>query len=215
MATRGTLVVITGGNGTGKDTISPLLATRLTADGMPTKPIYGPGMSDTTRALQRLIFHPKDRPKSPYAMALTYYAVHAEAASLIEQDLEAGISVVLNRGPETTWLYNVLMAGLDGYPELRTIFDQLLGQLKPLATLLLDAPVTTTLARANQQQTTDQWQQEDLRKHERRRQNYLKLAKTEIGWHVIDASGPIDEVVGLAYRKIVGILALTKDEGRS
>ena len=111
-------------------------------------------------------------------------------------------NIILNRGPETTLLYNVLARGLDHcYPELVMIYDQINRRLSPDLVVLLDTSVEIALARAAKQATTDQFQQHSIYVHENRRQLYLELA-SKYGWMIVDSTPPAEDVVDTVWQLV-------------
>jgi len=209
MQTRGKLIMIHGGNGTGKDTIGPRLARALTEANHPATYLYEPQANAACKNLQEIILYKERSPASRYALALTYFAIHAEAIeTVLLPRLLAGETLVSNRGPADTLVYNVLASGLaQEYPELLQVYQHQQDTLQPDLTLLFDAPVEIALARAQQgQASTDQFQQHDLEVHQRRREAYLQQAQTE-QWRVIDVTPPQDQVLHAALQTCLPIFS--------
>ena len=69
------------------------------------------------------------------------------------------------------------------------------GALRPDCTVLLDAPVSTGMARAQARGDLDRFEQEDLEFFERVRSAYLTMARESSGrYRVIDASASLEQV---------------------
>ncbi len=213
---QGKCFVLTGPNGGGKSTAGPQIAAKLTADGHKTVYIYGPGVTPPATALASLVKSQETSPSSKFSQSLVWLAQHAESLEHIRETyLDQGVHVILDRGPETTWVYNIngiledreltaanavitaLYGANDGIPHS--------GMLTVDAMLVFDVPIETALVRMKQQSETDQFQDAAREEHERRRQTYLNAQfgqRTE----VIDASQPIETVVTTCTSYITGIL---------
>lgn len=209
MSSRGKLIMIHGGNGTGKDTVGPRLAEQLSQHGLPTTYLYEPHANQACKNLQEIILYQEKSPASLYAMALTYFALHAEAVeTVLLPRLASGENIISNRGPADTLVYNALATGIaHRYPELEQVYQGLQTALQPDLTLLFDAPVEITLARAGTQPATDQFQSHTAEVHQRRRRAYLEQAAKE-QWQVIDVTTTLDQVQASAWSAICRVLAL-------
>jgi dTMP kinase len=115
---------------------------------------------------------------------------------VIKPALAAGKVVVSDRFFDATTVYQGYARGCD-LDLILQIHQIVLGDLRPDLTLILDLPVETGLERAWQrihsrsgELPEDRFEKEALEFHERVRQGYLTLARSEPDrFRVIDASG--------------------------
>lgn len=208
MARRGSLFFLTGINGAGKGEQRTRLVERLQIEGYEATAFYGPQLTEASTNLQKLILnpHPPARFHSRYAEANAYLTVHAEAAGMLEELLQEEKVFVIDRGPETAFVYNVLGRGLQSYAGLVQIYREVRDRNAPTGIILLDVPVIESLKRGKQQSTTDHFQEEKVEEYERRRQAYLQLASEEEGWIIIDATPSIEEVAETIWSRVKPLL---------
>jgi dTMP kinase len=192
---RGQLYIITGINGVGKQTASTMLMERLVALGQTVERHYGPHITGSAQQVYDSLLSQTGKFNDPYAAALAFFSVHAEVAPHIAKRLNSGTNIILDRGPESTWVYQVVEQRLETSLELRHIYDRIMQQLNPTTIFLLDAPVGIAMGRAKQQHRTDHIQKQSVHRHERRRQAYLHLANQNPHWQLIDANRPINHIV--------------------
>ncbi len=205
MQQRGKVWLITGINGAGKGSAGQRAVELLAEQGVVVSYVYGPGLSTATRWMQQIVLDEVISPKDRFAQALLYFAIHAEVAATLAVRLERGENILLDRGPETTLIYNVLEAGLDENQALLSTFAQIRDTLAPALTMLLDLPAEVALARSGKQKITDQFQTVGMEKYERRRELYRQLAQQEKGWVMVDATRPLEEVA----REVAGFMLAT------
>ena len=78
---------------------------------------------------------------------------------------------------------------------MRRLEELVQGSLRPNYTLLLDAPVSTGMARARGRGELDRFEQEAIDFFERVRETYLQLAQGSTDrYRIIDASVPLEAV---------------------
>lgn len=213
---KGICIVITGPNGGGKSTAGPLIAQKLTEAGHETVYLYGPGVTEAAKALASLVKNKDTSPSSKFSQALVWLAQHAESLRYISDEyIEKGINVILDRGPETTWIYNI-NGILDGreLEGANGVLNALYGMndgtnrpavLRPELVLVFDLPIETAMVRMGQQSETDQFQDAATEEHERRRTTYVRSSfgqRTKL----IDASGPLETVVEASVAEILPLL---------
>jgi thymidylate kinase len=187
------LIVITGMNGVGKEVVSTRAAEILHEQGIAATRVYEPRLTPSAAAVQDIILREGTRPQDPFAMALYYFGIHADVLGVIRQIRPNYDVVIADRGPETAWVYNVLGSGLENDPTLAHVYYRLRDIFAISGTVLLDAPVEICLKRAKGQAITDQFQDEEVAKHQRRRGIFKAVALRE-GWAVVDAEPPIEVV---------------------
>lgn len=213
----GKCIVITGPNGGGKSTAGPRIAEELTVAGHETVYLYGPGVTAPAKALASLVKSRDTSPASKFSQALVWLAQHAESLEHIRREyIEKGIHVILDRGPETTWIYNI-NGILDGreLEGANGVLNALYGVndgtnrpavLRPELVLVFDLPIETALVRMGQQDETDQFQDAARDEHERRRTTYVSSVFGQ-RTQVLDASQSLEAVVADAVTKSLAVLA--------
>jgi thymidylate kinase len=195
----GRLVILTGVNGAGKGTIGPLAAEKLSQEtGKTWAYIHGPKANGYTNRVREITLDPdpKRRPKGLIADALLWFSQHAESAMVVDEKRQEGISVILDRGPETTLVYNVWGPRLQRqFGWLEKIYEELLiQQFRPDLGIVLDIEVEEILARSKGQSATDHYQEQEIGKHRDRRELFLCLGRQD-GWIIVDAMPSIEEVL--------------------
>jgi|GEM_PF-3958619 len=197
MTSQPLLVVLTGINGAGKDTLAPLVAEWLDGQqGYPAQFIYAPKVTPSSTAFRQAVLD--GRPQSPLAETLGYYAQHAESDRyLAELQRTRPQHLVINRGPETTLVYNAIANELkgDALKLAYLAYDVIAAELQPTITLLLSVDLPTSRARAALQAETDYIQERDDAYYERMIAAYRDLAETRPNWETVDARAPVADTL--------------------
>ena len=186
----GAFITVEGGEGSGKSTQSELLARSLTASGRHVLRLREPGGTDLGESLRELLLH-RRADMSSEAELLLFLAARAELVrSVIRPALDDGTIVICDRFADSTFAYQGYGRGLD-LERLRQLNDWATGGLVPDLTVLLDLPVVAGLQRKHTE--TDVFQLEDVEFHQRVRQGYLALARSEPSrWLVTDGTTSIE-----------------------
>jgi len=186
----GAFITFEGGEGSGKSTQSELLARSLTASGRHVLRLREPGGTDLGESLRELLLH-RRADMSSEAELLLFLAARAELVrSVIRPALDDGTIVICDRFADSTFAYQGYGRGLD-LERLRQLNDWATGGLVPDLTVLLDLPVVAGLQRKHTE--TDVFQLEDVEFHQRVRQGYLALARSEPSrWLVTDGTTSIE-----------------------
>lgn len=195
MSTRGLFITVEGGEGVGKSTNIAFLEQQLRDRGVDLLVTREPGGSKLGEALRQLLLGVGDEPVDPMAELLLMFAARAQHISTrIEPALAAGRWVVCDRFTDATYAYQCGGRGIDR-KAVNALEKLVQGQLRPDCTLLLDAPVSTGMARARERGDLDRFEQEELAFFERVRATYLELAEDSSGrYRIIDASQSLDDV---------------------
>jgi len=207
MSRAGRLIILTGINGVGKTEQATRLEKRAKEEGAQLQNIHVLKSNPAVTAMRSVVLAPETHPTSQWSEVLAFYSMHAETAEqVVVPKLEAGENILLDRGPDSTHVYNYISQGLDKtHPELGEIYERLMAVLQPDLVILLDAPSEVTLQRAAQQGETDYLQDHEKAVHEQRRQGFLSLAKTS-GWQIVDATKSIDEVADAVWSLVSSTL---------
>jgi thymidylate kinase len=195
MPQRGKLIILTGINGVGKDEQAARLTERVEQAGRHLENMHVLKSCPGVTAMRSLVLGEETHFSSKMAEALAFFSMHYESAEQVVKPLvSSGGVVLLNRGPETTFVYNILGNGLeDSSPELFSLYEGVMKILSPDLVILLDTSVAVAKERMVKQSETDGWQNSDTAAYELRRKHFLKLAE-QPNWKIVDATPSIDEV---------------------
>lgn len=207
-------IVFEGIDGCGKSTQAKMLATGLEMFGesvlLTKEPggsrtvlsTSGPGISDTTGdRFRKSIFSQIGPYITPLSRAFLFSADRAEhVADTIRPALADGRTVICDRYR----LSNLTYQYADGVPSetLRTIDDIACQGVHPDRYLLLDVPVDIAVSRATER---NYYEKRGRRYHERVREAYLSLARTEPNVLLIDGTGSENDVAELVWGAVQDI----------
>lgn len=195
MSTRGLFITVEGGEGVGKSTNIAFLEQHLRERGVDLLVTREPGGSKLGETLRQLLLDVDEEPVDPMAELLMMFAARAQhIKTRIEPALSAGRWVLCDRFTDATYAYQ---CGGRGIPRsaVAALEELVQGQLRPDCTLLLDAPVSTGMARARERGELDRFEREELAFFERVRATYLDLAQSSSGrYRIVDASQSLEAV---------------------
>ena len=189
-------ITFEGIEGSGKSTQIRLLAdffTRVSRNCVVTRE---PGGTEIGKKIRSILLDSMNATITPFTELLLYEADRTQhIAEVIRPALAAGKIVLCDRFFDATVVYQGYVRGTN-LDLIDHIHEAILKGLKPDLTFLLDCPVDIGLERAwkrianmSGKAKEDRFEQEAVHFHEKIRQGYLKLAKTEPGrFHVIDAT---------------------------
>jgi dTMP kinase len=195
MSARGLFITVEGGEGDGKSTNIAFLEKQLVGRGVDLVVTREPGGSSLGERVRQLLLAVDEEAIDAMAELLLVFAARAQHIStLIEPTLAAGKWVLCDRFTDATYAYQCGGRGIDRATV--SALEQLVqGELRPDCTLLLDAPVSTGMARAQGRGELDRFEREELAFFERVRATYLELAQTSSGrYRIIDAGQPLEIV---------------------
>ena len=193
---RGHLITIEGGEGTGKSTQTRLLCEGLSARGIDVLATREPGGAPGAEDIRKLLTCGDVGRWDAMSEALLHFAARREHVTrTIQPALDAGRWVVSDRFADSTMAYQGYGHGL-GRQAVARLHQLAIGDLAPELTLILDLAAAVGLARAAARAgAEDRYERLDLSFHERLRAGFLEIASAEPGrCVVIDATGEIGDV---------------------
>ena len=192
---RGAFISFEGGDGVGKSTQIALLADRLSKAGREIVVTREPGGSAGAESIRALLVTGGADRWSPLAEALLMYAARADHLEKTINPARARGAVVLSdRFSDSSMSYQGI-AGSLGERAISALEVLVVGADGPQLTIILDAPVAATLARAQVRGGDHRFEAKGAAYQEHVRQAFLAIAARSPGrCAVIDASRPIDVV---------------------
>ena len=193
---RGKLVALEGGEGTGKSTQSRMLVEALRTRGFPVVATREPGGTIGAEAIRALLLDPPGEGWGARAEALLFAAARADHVErLIAPALQRGEWVVCDRFVDSSRAYQGGAGGLGdtAISQLHAIGS---GGLRPDMTLVVDVPAERTAARLalRDGSDSDAIGGRDGAYHAAVRDRFLSIAGNDDRVHLIDGDGTPDEV---------------------
>ncbi|MBM3517485.1 MAG: dTMP kinase [Alphaproteobacteria bacterium] len=177
--TRGRLITIEGGEGTGKSTQARLLGEHLAQSGLDPLVTREPGGTPAAEELRRLLVEGGAH-WTVMSEALLHYAARCEHIERrVRPALDAGRWVVCDRFSDSTMAYQGYGLGL-GRRVVERLHRLVLGDFVPDLTIVLDLPVEVGLARAVHRAGgagRSRYEAMDVAFHERLRVAFLEIAR--------------------------------------
>ncbi|MET0533602.1 MAG: dTMP kinase [Steroidobacter sp.] len=197
--TRGKFITIEGGEGVGKSTQIVALRDLLAARGIEVVFTREPGGTRRAERIRELLLETTDETMPSICELLLVFAgrsTHIE--NVIRPALERGAWVVCDRFTDATYAYQGGGRGV-AREQIATLEKLVQRELQPDLTLLLDAPLDISSARASARNaaagSSDRFEREQREFFERVRAAYLDRARAEPNRFVlIDASASMDVV---------------------
>jgi dTMP kinase len=202
-------ITFEGGEGAGKSTHVRGLGEAIRRLGEMVILTREPGGSPGAEEIRALLVGGAVARWDACAEALLHYAARRDHVErTIKPALAAGQWVISDRFSDSTLAYQGYGHGL-GRDWVETLHRQVLGELRPALTLILDIPVDLGLARAAQRRSDSKTTSEDRYErmgrdfHERLREGFLDIARRDPRrCAVIDAERPVDEVASTVRRVV-------------
>jgi dTMP kinase len=205
---RGKFITIEGAEGAGKSSNLDFIQHFLQHAGKRVRRTREPGGTVLSEQIRQLLLQPRDDGMDETAELLLMFAARAEhLAKCIVPALEQGEWVLCDRFTDATDAYQGAGRGLDR-TTIRCLEEMVQQGLKPDLTLLLDVPVETGLARANQRSQADRFERENRLFFDRVRAEYLRLAQAEPDRiKRVDAAVPLPQVQDQIRRILARFIA--------
>jgi dTMP kinase len=200
-------ITFEGGEGTGKSTQVKLLAEQLRAEGKKVVTTREPGGTPEAEALRALLVSGDISRWSAEAEALLNYAARdSHLANVIRPALADGKTVICDRFMDSTRAYQGFAGGASTF-----LIDELersiVGTARPALTLVFDLDPRLGLGRAKLRgdPVEDRYERKGLAFHQRLRDGFLAIAKSEPNrCKLIDASQSIEDVAHQVWQACHG-----------
>jgi len=196
----GKFITLEGGEGVGKSTQLKVVQAILRQAGLPVVMTREPGGTERAERIRELLLARDKEPMPPSCELLLMFAARAtHLHNVIKPALQRGDWVVCDRFTDASYAYQGYGRGLP-IEDIRELERIVHSDIQPDLTLLLDAPVTLGMQRAQQRsasgtQETDRFETEQLAFFERVRLGYnIRAGEHASRFRIIDASQPLDTV---------------------
>ncbi|MGE0486569.1 MAG: dTMP kinase [Gammaproteobacteria bacterium] len=188
-------ITLEGIEGVGKTTAVSHVVSQLRGCGREVVATREPGGTGLGERIRSLLLDPAVTDMQPVTELLLMFAARAQhLGEVIEPALARGQWVVCDRFTDATYAYQGGGRGLDA-TLIRQAEAMVHPSRQPDLTLLLDAPTTIALGRAQARGAADRFERERVDFFERVRDSYLERAQRyPQRFAVIDASRALDEV---------------------
>ena len=193
-------VVLDGPDGCGKTTQAKLLAQWLQEQGVPTELFRDPGGTAIGEKIRQVLLNPEHIVMSTATEVMLYMAARAQLwAEKIAPALKSNKCVILDRWLSSTCAYQGF-AGSFGMEKIIKIAADCLERVWPDLTIILDVDLETGANRLKAQ--PDRMEQKGKEYHQRVREGFLKLAKSQENFTVVDGSDDIETI----HKKVIEIV---------
>ncbi len=196
MTVRGRFITLEGGEGAGKSTQQRRLAAWLRRRGLDVTETREPGGSPGAEEIRGLLVTGAAGRWDAMTEALLHFAARRDhLLQTVEPALSRGSWVVSDRFADSTMAYQGYGHGL-GRDAITTLYDLVVGTLRPDLTLVLDLPVAEGLGRAKERaDNEDRYERMDMAFHERLREGFHDIvARAPERCVLIDASADEEAV---------------------
>jgi dTMP kinase len=200
---RGTFISFEGIEGTGKSTLTGLLANHLREKGFTVTETAEPGGTAISQKIREILLSPAHTEMDAVTELLLYNASRVQhIRQIILPALERGEIVVTDRFIDSTVAYQGFGRGID--PGLIEDLDRIAtNRMRPDITILLDIDAASGLSRNRKANKSDRLELEDISFHERVREGFVAIASKEPERiKLVDCSGSLEEV----NAKVAGII---------
>jgi len=186
----GIFLTIEGIEGVGKTTAVKFIQKYLTQIKLAFVITREPGGTGVAEQIRQILLTPNSAETiTPDAELLLMFASRAQHLQhFIKPNLESGKAVISDRFVDASYAYQGGGRQIDK-ARIETLEQWILGEVRPHATILLDAPPALGLARAKHRGPHDRIEQEKIDFFERVRAAYLVRAEEDPKrFHVLDAT---------------------------
>jgi dTMP kinase len=194
---QGKFIVLDGPDGCGKTTQTKLLVDWLKDKGVAVETFREPGGTAIGEKVRQILLNPNHIAMSTSAEVMLYMAARVQLwAEKIAPALEKNQCVVLDRWLSSTCAYQGYAGGF-AMEKVIKIAEDCLGRPWPDLTIILDVDLETASQRLNR--NLDRMERKGDGYHQKVREGFLKLAREQKDFFVIDATQDIDAV----HKKVI------------
>ena len=191
----GKFITVEGIEGVGKSSNVDFLRQAIEKRGFKVLTSREPGGTPMAERIREMLIEHGDEPVPDIAELLLMFASRSlHVNNVIQPALAAGSWVICDRFTDASRAYQ---GGGRGFPQsdINQLAQWVHGDLRPDLTILLDAPVETSMSRAGRRGSPDRIEIERVDFFERVRECYLSLAESEPDrFVVVDASRDLASV---------------------
>lgn len=197
---KGLFISFEGIEGSGKTTVSRLIAEMLMMDGYEVLSTYEPGGTIIGAKIRNILLSPEHKSMSYITELLLYNAARAQhIEERIIPALQSDKIIITDRFADSTIAYQGYGRGID-FSLIMSLDEIVTNKLKPDLTILLDIDVETGLMRNKGINKIDRLELEDIEFHKKVRNGYHVIAAKEPERvKIVDASMPIEKVLQETY----------------
>ena len=201
---RGRFIVVEGIDGSGKSTVAARVAEELARRGRKVLRTREPGGTPLGEKIRTLLLDANNAEMVPFTELFLYMASRAQLVDqVIRPALKEGVDVLCDRYYYSTAAYQGA-AGKVGIPVVLKLAEEVAKFQRPDLVLLFDVPPRVARQRAGDR--NDRVESKGEAYQERVRRGFLKMAKADRRFRVLDASRPADEVFEAARKAVDRVL---------
>jgi dTMP kinase len=191
----GKFITIEGIEGVGKSTNIEFLSTLIESHGYSVLRTREPGGTPMAESIRDMLLASGHEPVPDVAELLLFFAARSlHLNNVVRPALQRGQWVLCDRFTDASRAYQGSGRGLD-MSMIDSLARWVQDGLEPDLTILLDAPVEISMARAGARGSADRLESEQASFFSRVRDGYLALAKAHAErFYVVDANLPIQAV---------------------
>jgi dTMP kinase len=201
---RGKFIVFEGIDGSGKSSVSAKIEERLKSAGRRVLRTREPGGTPIGEKVRDVLLDPANAEMLPWTELFLYMASRAQlVGQVIRPALKEGVDVLCDRYYYSTAAYQGA-AGKVGIPVVLKLAEEVAKFQRPDLVLLFDVPPRVARQRAGDRK--DRVESKGEAYQERVRRGFLKMAKADRRFQVVDASRPADDVFEAARKAVDRVL---------
>jgi dTMP kinase len=201
---RGKFIVFEGIDGSGKSSVSAKIEERLKAAGRRVLRTREPGGTPLGEKVRGVLLDPANTEMVPWTELFLFMASRAQLVDqVIRPALREGVDVLCDRYYYSTAAYQGA-AGKVGIPVVLKIAEDVAKFQRPDRVLLFDVPPRVARRRAGDR--NDRVESKGEAYQERVRRGFLRMAKADRRFTVLDASRPAEEVLEAAWKAVDRVL---------
>ncbi len=173
------LITLEGNEGSGKSTQIRLLYNFLKKKGRRVFLTREPGGTRVGDGIRKILLDNRHKKMTAVTETLLYMASRAQLVEeVVKPRLKKGQIVLCDRWLDATLAYQGYGGGVDK-KWIETLGKEATQGIRPKLTLFLELPLACGLRRAKQHKEADRMERKEMGFHQRVRQGYLRIAKSE------------------------------------